>query len=151
MKNYQIFLSGVIATITALWWPWISGAYISLVVALGAKSFFIFPVLFGILAWLVVFAYRGAKITLDVFIQKKIKNRRYKNFLLRSFKKSKLLALTIAAFLLTPITTPLLAKICFKKESDAYKAAIFLNITTTIIWIFIYFGAWEIIKKIFGI
>ncbi|MBU4421344.1 hypothetical protein L6259_01850 [Candidatus Parcubacteria bacterium] len=148
MNKFQIFLLGVITTATALWF-FISPSYIFLVVALGWKSFLIFPLFYGLIAWLILYAYGDIDMSIDVFIEDKIEDPCLKKRMLEIYAKSRFFALFLAAFTLCPLVAPILAKLCIKNKKKALLAGIFLNITTTTIWIPIYLFGWEAIKRIF--
>lgn len=150
MKKFQVFLSGILATLTAIW-PFISTPYLALVIALGWTSLLIFPFFYGLVAWLLVSLYKGVDMSIDKYIEEKIKGRRLKGFLISLFKKSRLIALCAAAFWLCPLIAPVLAKLCIKNDRNALIAAVSLNIITTSIWICIYLGGAEAVKTMLGI
>ena len=132
-------------------WFFISPSYIVLVVTLGWKSFLIFPLFYGLIAWLIIYIYGDVDMSIDVFIKDKIKNPRLKKKLLKIYGKSRFFALFLTAFTLCPLVAPVLAKLCIKNKSRALLAGILLNITTTTIWIPIYLFGWKAIKAIMGV
>ena len=134
MKKHQIFLSGVITTITALW-PFITASYIALVISLSWFSLLIFPLFYAIIAIVLTYIYRDADITFDKFIEKRIKSDIWSKRFLKVFKKSKFIALAIASFWLCPLITPILTKLCVKKNKNAYFLSALLNFITTMLWI----------------
>ncbi|PIR67125.1 MAG: hypothetical protein COU51_00240 [Parcubacteria group bacterium CG10_big_fil_rev_8_21_14_0_10_36_14] len=150
MSKFQIFFLGVITMATAAWF-FISPSYIVLVVTLGWKSFLIFPLFYGLIAWLIIYIYGDVDMSIDVFIKDKIKNPRLKKKLLKIYGKSRFFALCLTAFTLCPLVAPILAKLCIKNKNRALLAGILLNITTTTIWIPIYLFGWKAIKAIMGV
>ena len=141
MNKFQIFLLGAITALTGMWFI-IGSSYVALVVSYGWTSILIFPLLYGFLAWLVVYAYSGSQISLDIFIEKKIKIKWVKNFLFKLFKSGGLIALLVSAFLLCPLVTPILVKLYIENERMAYIVAISLNVFSTIILTCFYILGW---------
>lgn len=70
MKKIQVFLLGVILTLTALW-PFLATFYYApMVISFGPYSLLIFPLAAALISIIILRLFSGAEMTLDTIIQK---------------------------------------------------------------------------------
>lgn len=92
MTKIQVFLLGVILTLTAVWPIVATAYYVPLVISLGRYSLFVFPLTAGILSVVIVRLFRSATMTLDIIIER-INLEPLKNRLSELLKKGKFVRL----------------------------------------------------------
>ncbi len=98
MTKLQVFLLGVILTLTVFWSGLALAYYAPLVVSLRWYSLLVFPPIAGILSVMIIRLFKGAEMTLDIIIEK-INLESLKNWLTELLKKGKIIRFTARAFL----------------------------------------------------
>jgi hypothetical protein len=125
--------------------------YVKSVFWLGYYSFLVFVPFAGFLAWGLIYFFRETTITTEEFIEKNLKIKFARKFLLWLLKYKKI-AFVVSAFALGPIFTPPFIKTCVPNDKKkAYLWAIGLNVISTAIGIGGYLGGKDFLKHYLSI
>ena len=146
MAKSKIAALGVAMVLSIIGWAGMP-LYIIAVVLLDWRSYLVFPLLSGLMAWWLIYFYGGKEKSLGDFIEEKVRGKRRRKILYFSFQKIKPLAIIFSALFIGPGLTPIIIKLCVSDTKKAHLIAIVANGVATAAWIWVYLGGKFIIAN----
>lgn len=136
----------ILSVLTVIYWL-ITPLYFFIVALLRWRAFVVFPLLAGLLAWLIIRLDGGTERSLADLIQQKIKNRRIKKIILSLFRGGRVPAIIISILFFGPFLTPLVANSCIRGRK-VYVWAVIFNMAGAALGVYIYQQFGEAVLKI---